>query len=318
MKLTFNVLIFVLAVTVIGSTGFAFALSVDSPRVQIESGISSEDIQCNENRVLVLRTNGSPACVKETTADNLGWEIIKTEFKTVTVPTVQSEVKQTTPIITTLDMSSPVEFVDDGREFPGYLQKAPAPMPMYDIIMDSMNDGVSVNSLGIATLSIQSHEKYSINPGVGLYAEDWMPTYIPEGYKLLYTSTGCYESGNCSLGIEFVPTTFVLHQNVTNYDLQFDKGFGIGVSISKTPIDEIEDIIENGREIKDSQTGNYGLGYVDYTRDGKTVLAYEGGNDLNFYRSVLSFAPDEFTSVHILSTYHTLEEIIPIFESIMK
>ena len=51
-----------------------------SPRVQLESGVAIEDIQCKENRVLVIRTNGSPACVTERTAERLGLEpVIQTE-----------------------------------------------------------------------------------------------------------------------------------------------------------------------------------------------------------------------------------------------
>ncbi len=51
-----------------------------SPKKQLESGVLHEDVICRENRVLVLRTNDSPACVKETTAQKTGWSIIATEF----------------------------------------------------------------------------------------------------------------------------------------------------------------------------------------------------------------------------------------------
>jgi len=37
---------------------------IASPRHQLESGIAPENIQCREDRVLVLRTNGNPSCVK--------------------------------------------------------------------------------------------------------------------------------------------------------------------------------------------------------------------------------------------------------------
>ena len=51
---------------------------IDSPRHQLESGIAPENIQCREDRILVLRTNGQPACVKPDTAEKLiqrGWAI---------------------------------------------------------------------------------------------------------------------------------------------------------------------------------------------------------------------------------------------------
>jgi len=61
----------------------SFEASIGSPNFQLESGVASEDITCRDNRVLVLRTNGNPACVTEKTAEKLGWEIIKTEFNTI-------------------------------------------------------------------------------------------------------------------------------------------------------------------------------------------------------------------------------------------
>ncbi len=225
-----------------------------------------------------------------------------------------------TPIskITELNLASPVEFVDDGREIQrSILQKSPAPSPMYDKIMNSMDDGVSVSSTGVASITSPIHEKYSVNTGIGFYAEDWMPKYIPDGQKLLYTETTCYEkTGNCGLGIHFVPTTFVLHENVTSYDLQFSKGFFISVKYSALPLDDTEDIIEYVKESRESQSGNYG-GFVEMTRDGKTVSAYEGGNDYNHYHTSLYFYPDDHMGVGVSSNYLSLDELIPIFESVM-
>jgi len=189
---------------------------------------------------------------------------------------------------------------------------------MYDRIMDSMEDGMSVSSAGVASITVSPHEKYSVNPGVGFFAEDWIPEYIPDGQKLLFTETEYYpKTGSYGLGLTFVPTTFVLHQNVTNHDLQISKGFNVGVTRQILLLEEMEDMIEDFEERRASQSGNYG-GFIEMTRDGKTVWAYEGGNDLNYYYASISFQPDEFTSVHVGSGYHTLDELIPIFNSIMQ
>ena len=200
-----------------------------------------------------------------------------------------------------LNMASPVPFVDDGREIQrSMLQKAPAPVPMYDKIMGKTTaDDFAVSSDGVARFAAISHEKYSLNEGVGYYPEDWMPTYIPDGQKLLYTSTTYYEkTSNYVLGITFVPTSFVLHANTTNYDLQVSKGFTIGVEYWSSGADETEDNIELLKETRESQPGNYG-GFTEMTRDGKTVMAYEGGNLLNHYSAGFSFNPDKFTSMHV-------------------
>jgi len=48
-----------------------------SPKKQLELGIVPEDIICKEDHVLVLRTNGNPACVSEKTSEKLNWWEIK-------------------------------------------------------------------------------------------------------------------------------------------------------------------------------------------------------------------------------------------------
>jgi len=63
----------------------SFEVSIGSPKHQLESGVAPEDIICRQDRVLVLRTNGNPACVKETTAEKLGWKIIKHDFKNISI-----------------------------------------------------------------------------------------------------------------------------------------------------------------------------------------------------------------------------------------
>ena len=186
---------------------------------------------------------------------------------------------------------------------------------MYDTIRNSeINPGSTVSG-DSARIQSTAHEKYSVNPGVGFYIEDWMPTHILDGQKLLYADNGCYPSGNCYLDMQFVPTTFVMNENVTNHDLDLSKGYAVGVEYSVAPLDEIEDAIEYIQEVFESQPGEYG-GFVDMTRDGKTVLAHEEGTALNHYRAVLTMYLDEHTTFGVVSYYHTLDEITPVFESL--
>jgi serpin B len=65
--------------SVIGvSESFAQDLEIiPSLKHQLESGVAPEEITCRDNRILVLRTNGNFACVKETTSEKLGWTIIE-------------------------------------------------------------------------------------------------------------------------------------------------------------------------------------------------------------------------------------------------
>src|SRR5207253_10424172 len=66
----------------IGSTDIAFEPQnytrenipriILTPLMQIKSGISTDNVQCNTDRILVIKTEyGSPACVKSDTATKL-------------------------------------------------------------------------------------------------------------------------------------------------------------------------------------------------------------------------------------------------------
>lgn len=225
-----------------------------------------------------------------------------------------------------LDLSSPTEFVDDGREYPRAMGHRGSPQLVYDSIIEGYAD-VYVDESGVATFTSKPHEKYSVNEGVGFYVEDWIPTHIPDGQRLLYADTGYVDYSTKDhtpsthkvhwVSYHFVPTTFELTPFTTNHNLHLAKGFTVGISYSTTPLDEIEDSIERMREFFTEREGGYGE-IRDLTRDGKPVLAAAGGNGVNPYQAVVGFHPDEFTNVHVNSKYHTLDELILIFDSIMK
>jgi len=61
----------------------SFAENIDSPRKQMESGITAGDVVCNSGFTLMIRISGDAACVTPTTAEkltNAGWGIIEKEF----------------------------------------------------------------------------------------------------------------------------------------------------------------------------------------------------------------------------------------------
>ena len=66
---------------------------IESPRKQMEDGISPENIICKDELELVIRINGMPACVKPETVDRmqergmlLDTKVIKSNFEITTVP----------------------------------------------------------------------------------------------------------------------------------------------------------------------------------------------------------------------------------------
>jgi len=279
-------------------------------------GVSPEDVQCNDGLVHAVRAGGNHVCVKETTAETLGWEIFVAE---VAAPPgkeasagVTSEGADGYEVV--LKTSSSVEFVDDGREIKGaVLERSARPYSMYDTIMNSVINPDNIGPDNLARIQSTPHEKYSINPGVGFYVEDWMPTHIIDGQRLLYADTGCHPHGDCYLEMQFMPTTFVLDEDVYNLGLEYSEGYLVHVEYKVKRFYEIDYIVENLSRIFESEPGAYG-GFVNTTRDGKTVWAYEGGRDVyRHYQAVLNFDLDEHTWFGVKSKYHTLDEIMPVF-----
>ena len=69
------VLLAVAAVVLPGSEAVAHA-QFDSPAAQQRSGVESGDVRCNEGLFLVVRSGDRAACVRESTAQRLGLEIV--------------------------------------------------------------------------------------------------------------------------------------------------------------------------------------------------------------------------------------------------
>ncbi len=282
-----------------------------SPLQQLKEGIGPDEIRCNADRVLALRDSGAHVCVRESTAHKMGWIITLTEpAKAVGNPANAGEG------FVTVRASSEIPFADDGREIQrSVLQRAPAPAPWYETIMDAHITPDNIGPDSLIRVPAMPHEKYSVNPGVGMYVEDWMPTYIIDGQKLLYATNECYPSGDCRLDIYFVPSDFTLTEDVTNYELGAAKGFKVHVGYHTVPLDESEDADEAFWEARTSQSGNYG-GFREMTRDGNYVSAYQGGNDYNHYHANIAYTLDDHTIFSVNSNYHTIDELMPVFDSI--
>ena len=44
---------------------------IESPKKQLNLGVSAEKITCNDGKVLMLKSSGMPACVKSTSVEKL-------------------------------------------------------------------------------------------------------------------------------------------------------------------------------------------------------------------------------------------------------
>ena len=220
--------------------------------------------------------------------------------------------------------SSLEPFVDDGRERQiAILHRGGPPQLQYSQIMDSYNAGFDVNDKGVVTYVVTPHEKYSLNPKQGFYLEDWLPEQILDGQKLLYAGTSydteeingnIYES--YSAGYTFVPSYFVLHENVTQYDLYYKEGFTITIRYDDLQ-DEIDDVVEESKDRFAETYKGYG-GYQEMMRDGKVVLAFDGGHYYDHEHARIFWIFDDKFSISLHSYYYTLDELIPIFKNIMS
>lgn len=224
-------------------------------------------------------------------------------------------------------VSSLEPFVDNGAIYlHRVLERVPAPVSYSQMLQMNWLDTspeFETNDYGIVTYRDDLHEKYSINLHKGFYPEDWLPDFIPDGQKLLYGSSGYIPEEVDGLINEkyyahynFVPLHVVLDENITSWHLTNNQGFRI--SISYDPLrDEAIDILEDLEERHDAKSKSYG-GYQTIPSDKGMVVLFEGGYQGRHYQNSITWFFDDYYTIRVMSYYYTLDELIPIFDSVMK
>jgi len=223
-----------------------------SPREQIKSGVSPVDIQCVEYRILVIRDNGSPACVTEKTAEKTGWSVV-----ILTKQIESTEKENYSAIISSdsrkaaVDLKSSIE----GRSFDDtiYSQKSSSfnPSRIESIIStddDWCNYDYYVYDGKYNQLWIQ------VNP-----QEDNLDISFDREAVLTYLSTAdyLYEEYYDLFGWEVIPGISALIHVVC----QDVEGAGTGVGGTFYNFDEFDDVDSNGDM---SQTYLYGTLVQEY------------------------------------------------------
>ena len=163
-------LIAVLAIGLSTVSAFADTDTVLSPLAQFDQGVPIGQIQCSDSKVLMESPKGTPACVFDRSVDRLaqiGFVIIEVRIDIQDSPADVVPEESTTVI---LNVSSPEEFVHDGREFQRTLQRMPAPWPMYDNFVEATTGIIPADSSGTFSLRSAPHEKYSVIP------KGWIPS----------------------------------------------------------------------------------------------------------------------------------------------
>ena len=133
----------------VGSISYSFAENemssnmIQSPKKQIESGILPQDVICKEIHVLVMRDNGRVACVQESTANKMNWDIVATEFEQKQIVTNQKDqvenvsnsvdVADRTDVYSNTTTNSTDQIISGDISQSDLLNNIPYPMFVYEI-----------------------------------------------------------------------------------------------------------------------------------------------------------------------------------------
>ena len=185
---------------VIGLSVIPAYADVPSPLQQFNQGVPLVQIQCNDSKILLLSPTGKPACVNEYSVEKLqdrGFRLI------VTV--------------------EPVETNEDEQRPP--LHRGPSDRPILNRDYGGSAHEITqtIDDLQAAKQSLRESST-TRSSGNDFNAADWVPDYIPKGYKLGYAvnSSHVYDSGETVYGLtmQFVPDSFVYINSTIRPDVK--------------------------------------------------------------------------------------------------
>ncbi len=282
-------LVTIIALVFVGfSIQESFAEQIPSPRQQLEDGVSPDDIQCKENRVLVIRTNGDPACVTEKTADKKGWNIIAIEFAPKElIPTQRENYLNSLNFGLVSDEPFEGELYDFDQNL-HLMQPAPAPMNLFFASNHySLDENILVNKQNLNDIIPIPLTSQSVSANVIDYRE-WLPTYIASGYYLKWIDItqpeDQYREGDEDLGtikFTFIPKGFEISEEITDKEFVDINMYVISVDVSDTiplymrSISEISEITKNGTTT-DITYENKWNGHMKYVHESRSDPAKHG------------------------------------------
>ena len=301
-----------------------------SPKKQLDSGVLPEDVICRDDKVLVIRGNGNPACVTEITAEKTGWEIIKTEFEIPVIINTSDEFdikqtdiedKQTETLLyddtVTVLVKSEETFVPKDKSFGAYseiLSKQRDPSPRtydqsaVDKIVEIKDRHIMqqqlANELGVTITSSdpQTHRGFIIN--------DWVPTEIPSGYELKVSRwSGPFEGPISTierLNLAYAPITVLLTSQNFTRTVHDSQGFSIGGTYRISDPDSESDIQQYIDQLL-----SYGV-WQETTINGKRAVVADLTVEHRAAVKVIT-SDYEFSGT---SYYHTATELTDIIKSI--
>ena len=247
------------AVALSGVMSVANAETVLSPLQQVRDGVRADKVICSDDHILMLSPSGSPACVFE----------------------ASGEMMEQRGFVKVSGADSEESSANDAEQHPP-LHRGPAYFPLTD------NTARLKGSFEVITGSLDELRSVKHAPRQSSSDEfvvaDWIPDYIPDGYRLVYTlhHTGPEYNGrtNHYLDLYFAPDSFNFTSSTTYPDL-WDGG-GLFYAMQPNNSDKY-DSYENIREslghlanpvsITNQTNGYFGLQKPDNGYAGFSVLA---------------------------------------------
>ena len=147
-KVSFGIALFL--ILSLGIVGNLTSADAESPRKQINRGVSVEDVSCKAGFSLVIRNNGSPACVSEDTANRMEKRGLG-----------EIEVRASSQVTTNSDVS-----IKDLENIPIKKQESVKVVPASSgsvINFYIQDDDLNVAHIGVETVSTAGLFEFSIN-----------------------------------------------------------------------------------------------------------------------------------------------------------
>ena len=183
------------AVLAVGSITIHALAETDTPHKQLQNGTPLQDIQCRDSKILMETARGTPVCVNWSSVERL-------------------EKKSGFAIANPLQIQ---------REESTVLRRGPIDIPILQKNFSNPHEIMTQTLKELQTAKQTSQLSARHTTSDEFVVTDWVPDYVPTGYKLGYSVHGWHTSANSTkhgLIMHFVPVSFVYTNSTTENDVR--------------------------------------------------------------------------------------------------
>ena len=182
------------AVLAVGSITIPALAETDTPHKQLQNGTPLQEIQCRDSKILMETNRGTPVCVNWSSVERL-------------------EKKSGFAIANPLQIQ---------REESTVLRRGPIDIPILQKNFSNPHEIMTQTLKELQTAKQISQRSDRQTASDEFVVTDWVPEYVPKGYKLGYSVHGWHTSANSTkhgLTMHFVPVSFVYTNSTTEKDV---------------------------------------------------------------------------------------------------